>query len=747
MKMSISLVLVVLLTAITPAGEEPAPKGKGSERETVMETITVTAEGAPVELKEATAKVTVFNEREIREKLVNDVGDLVRYEPGVYVDADHSRLGLNGFNIRGIGGNRILTRIDGVSTAEQFNFGPLAINQYQIDVDTLKSVEIVRSAASSLYGSDALGGVVSFTTRDPADYFSESLGDRGFRFKSGYDSENNSYDLGAAAAFTVGEFQWLLTGTHRDYEARKNQGQIRSEDASRTSPNDIDGVSDQILAKGVYQFSNQNRLRLTAEVFDSETDSKLYTSQGVSNQFGVQTIIADSVAVDSQERFKLSLDQNWQDARNLLFDSMEWKVYFQGNNTRQRTSEHRATVVGPVTSEIVRSGTMDYEQDGYGIQAMFGKRFDGPKSNHRLTYGAAWDRQDFGQIRDRRDLDLASGNPDAYEGSLIFPTRYFPNSEVSQFGMFIQGESWFMNGRLKVTPGVRYDAYHLDPDQNDTVYLTSTGTTESPVSLSDNAISPKLGINWEIHRNLALSTHYSGGFRAPPHSSVNSGFTNVAGGYQTLPNPELEPETSKNLEFGLKAYNKKGSLGLTWFDNRYEDFIDDSVFVGVSQLGLALFQSQNLGNVKISGLELAGDYYLTESLRVRASFADITGEDRDSGAPINSIEPSKGVLGFSYRAPSKRFGGEVVGTFSAGKSAGDVSADSPIYLPESYQLLDLTFFYNLTNQMSLHLGGFNLTDETWYSWSQVRGQAADSSVIDRYSSPGSTFSLNFRYQW
>ena len=63
-----------------------------------------------------------------------------------------------------------MTQIDGVETSEQFDFGPFNVHQFALDLDTLKSAEIVRSAGSSLYGSDALGGVVSFFTKDPSDY-------------------------------------------------------------------------------------------------------------------------------------------------------------------------------------------------------------------------------------------------------------------------------------------------------------------------------------------------------------------------------------------------------------------------------------------------------------------------------------------------------------------------------------------------------------------------------------------------
>ncbi len=85
-------------------------------------------------------------------------------------ESNLTRVGLNGVNIRGIGGNRGMTQVDGVDTSEQFDFGPFNDHQFTLNLDTLKSAEIVRSAGSALYGSDALGGVVSLFTKDPLDY-------------------------------------------------------------------------------------------------------------------------------------------------------------------------------------------------------------------------------------------------------------------------------------------------------------------------------------------------------------------------------------------------------------------------------------------------------------------------------------------------------------------------------------------------------------------------------------------------
>ena len=178
------LALLLLSPSIALAAERTA---------TQFDTVTVTATRSEQTLDEVPNTVSVMTEREIDQKNVKNIQDLVRYEPGVSVGGTGSRFGLSGFTIRGIGGNRVLTQVDGVSMPDTFSFGGfLSAQRDYVDPDTLKQVEIIRGPASSLYGSDAIGGAVSFLTKDAADYLDE--GDDAYaRLKTGYDGSDDSW--------------------------------------------------------------------------------------------------------------------------------------------------------------------------------------------------------------------------------------------------------------------------------------------------------------------------------------------------------------------------------------------------------------------------------------------------------------------------------------------------------------------------------------------------------------------------
>src|SRR5690606_27252800 len=106
--------------------------------------------------------------------LVRDIKDLFRDEPGLGVGSSAGRFGIGDIRIRGLGGNRVRIQVDGIPVSDAFEIGAFSnANRNFVDLDTLKRVEVVRGPTSALYGSDALGGTVSFVTKDPSDYLGE----------------------------------------------------------------------------------------------------------------------------------------------------------------------------------------------------------------------------------------------------------------------------------------------------------------------------------------------------------------------------------------------------------------------------------------------------------------------------------------------------------------------------------------------------------------------------------------------
>src|SRR5690606_21355845 len=235
------------------------------------------------------------------------------------------------------------------------------------------------------------------------------------------------------------------------------------------------------------------------------------------------------------------------------------------------------------------------------------------------------------------------------------------------------------------------DRTHLDPERQDRIYEEGNPGIPPPAELDDSAVSPRLGVVWAATPDLSLFVQYARGFRAPPYSQVNNGFSNIAHGYTTLPNPDLEPETSDNYELGLRRSGRRVDTSLVVFSNRYEDFIDTATLGVDPETGLLLYQPQNVQAVSIDGVELAFRARLPHDLQLRSALAWIEGEDDTTGQPLNSVSPPSAVLGLGWQPAGGRFSTEIVATVVDAKDAGDVDRSVvEQFAAPGYELLDLT---------------------------------------------------------
>lgn len=737
----------------TPAGDDAAPTEPPLP--TYVETVSVTATASPAKLEDIAGTVGRIDRTELERQGARTSRDLLLFEPGVEVAGDPARLGLGGFVIRGIGGNRVQTRLDGVPTGEDFAFGPLAITRFSIDPEALQSVEVLRSAASSLYGSDALGGVVSLVTRNPNDFL---RGERtAFGLTTGFDGRNE----GALASLhgALGRDRWRASLAVEGLSADEldNQGETTSSTSARTAPNPADHTQLGGRAKLEMAPTERLELRLGLEAFDGRTETEVYSARTFQNlgpafgpgvTFTIDTRNLD--ADDRRQRQRASLEALAQLASPLA-DTLFVRAFVATNQTEEEVDERVVTTrggsfLGPLrVIDVRRLGLFEVEQDLLGLELQGKRGIVTAGGTHLVTYGLSFERDAFDMLRDRREFDAVTGAPTP--PTVLVPTKYFPASEVDTLGAYVQGELDLLGGRLRVIPGLRYDRARLDPDEADPIFLAGNPGTPAPTRAEADALSPKLGLVADAGGGVSLFGQYSRGFRTPPYSSVNNGFTNAGSGYRTLPNPDLEPETSDNFELGARWGGSRGSASLTLFDNRYEDFIEQ-VALGVNPAnGLLEYQFLNLTAVRIRGVELAGDRRIGSSWRLRGALAWTEGENRDTGLGLNSVSPPKAVLGLDWQPRSRAWNAGLAATHLADKRTADLdrSVVNQFATPDA-TLVDLFAGYRFNGSWSIQGTVSNLFDETWWNWGDVAGIAQTSAVVDRYSSPGRTVSVTLRFQ-
>ena len=729
---------------------------------TTIENVTVTATRTERLLNDVPATVSIISAQEVEQNLTRDIRDLIRYEPGVSVGGSN-RWGLNGFTIRGIGDDRVLTQVDGVPAIDEYNFGAfMTARRDFVDVDALKTVEIVRGPASSLYGSDALGGVVSFLTKDPDDYLAEVERPWYLSAKGGYSSVDESFMSTATMAAGSDTLKGLLIYTWRDGAETESNGadDIPGPGRGKADPQSFN--SHNVLAKLVYDLDESNRFRITAEYYKNDTDTDLLSDSATftCSSRGCSHENLAGRGIDDRTRYRLTIGHEYR-GDTWLFGHARWHVHFQDSKSEQRTSQERFNLIFRTPQQRTRFSSFD--QDVFGAELQLDRIFNLGGTEHHVVYGFEYEATDSKTLRDGATVNALTGAP-VPNFFLTFPTRGFPVSETTEYAFFLQDEITLFGERLLLTPGLRYDHYEMEPTP-DEIFLNGNPGTPVPEKYRDEQVSFKIGAVVSLSDSFSLYGQFAQGFRAPPYDNVNRAFTNFIGGYTTLPNAGLKSESSDSYEFGIRGRGAHGSFSLTGFFNDYKNFIDTNSVKGFNPLTRLLeFQPSNLEKTEINGIEFAGNWHIAATFprlrgfQAHASIAYARGNDKQTDQPLNTVDPMKGVFGLSWE-PGEKWNAELALTavkrktrIDAGGSEGE---DFLYFATPGFVMLDLFGEYHFNKHAHINVGIFNITDKKYWLWSDAFalggiGQSGPPGSIpwdniDRFSRPGINVSASFRY--
>ena len=730
---------------------------------TELPRVQVTALAPSIQLNQP-GTVSTIDRVQMDRHLNVSIRDLVRYEPGVSAIGTGGRFGLDSFNIRGLSGNRTRIEIDGVSMPASFGAdvagGSFRAGRNFIDLDQLKSVEIVRGPASVLYPSDALGGVVSLRTKDPADYLRDGR-DTYVALKELYDSSDRSLSSTLTLAGGDRRNGILFVANHREGHELANRGEVGGSGAGRTRPDPRSYGLDSFLGKYVHTADSGRADRIGVD--GAQTRTRTNSLSNVTPAAGYYR------SQDENMRVRVSAGQWFPQLGSVLADTLDWQVYWQKSRTRTNTQTETATL-----RRYYRSLPLQEKVFGGKLVAVRQVGEGGPVTQ-AISYGVELSRTDAQSYADGYGVNKRSGASGSGKPFMPgnYPLHLIPDSATDRYSAFVQDEIGLLGGKLELTPAVRVDRYAYTP-QDDALYAAyNPGYVRRDYSKTH--ASPKLGVLWHVNGVLSAYANYAQGFRPPLYSEIAGAWNeqpfpgfNIA----FLPNEKLKAETSRGLEFGLRGKGEAGWFNVSAYYNRYRDFIWSGYQLESSQVpdwvqvnpGMNLFyQAVNARKAYIKGAEASGALrlgYFDQALQgwsVRGSAAVASGRLIEPGAsgysPLNTVDPAKLVVGIAYDA--RQWGAELIGT---GVRRHSRLGNANAFRPGGYATLDLYAHYSPIANLELYAGITNLADRKYWDWGSLNSGALGNLVTgngindagtggvpaDRLSMPGRAFSVAAR---
>jgi hemoglobin/transferrin/lactoferrin receptor protein len=752
-------VLLLLGAGVSSAEEDPNQKEKQADAEESaseeLEDMVVVATRTKKSWIDSSGTVLKTDAEELLKLGSQDLAGFAKYDPTVSLPFDftssdgaygYGQSGYGSINIRGAEGNRIAIELDGVRQPPQYvstsfdqsdDAGAGGIGRDYYDPAMFEMVEVLKGGASALYGSDAMGGVVSFTTPDPEDLLSGNS--TGGLLRSQYFSVNQSVALQTGGAFRVGNTSGLLLFANRQGEETENNGKLE--------PNPVDFESNSLLLK-MDHVIGAHAFRVAFEAFERRTDIDAISA--TESDFSV----FDGYVRNKQTLERLRGSLYWDyDANAKWIDRLEAHLYTQ----HARSTSDNESATEPISTPFgsyqrLREQTIQFDTDIVGLSLLSRKEWgDANTLSNRLVIG--FDSSfEQGENRFERIENGVSEDKISYA-----PT------DTTRAGLYVQDEITLLKN-WSVTAGLRVDYQQVSPDPNQAYLdrLASLGqytVIETPEEYENLSLAPRLNIAWKPTDWLQWYGSYSRGVRNPNGEELSMIFAHPTSGAEgatgtlTVPNPDLKEETSDAFEVGLKGEGDLGRFQVSGFYTRYTDYIDGGFYTGErDDEGREIVTTVNRGKTDIYGFEMAGSLKLERFIspaigwEVGLSTGKSVGIDREKDAWINSIEPWKTVAYLGYDDPEGRFGARLTGIYTDEVTrVDDETNQGEFYRPPAWGTMDFAIYWRPQETLTIHAGVNNIFDRKYWSWGSVRrggGHLGGDTSSDRTTAPGRNWSIS-----
>ncbi|MFC1569312.1 TonB-dependent receptor [bacterium] len=572
-------------------------------------------------------------------------GDLIESIPGI------SQIQVGPWSqksvIRGLSEAHVLTLVDGMKLdvlRDYGNHAPL------IDIDQIERIEVIRGPGSVLYGSNAVAGVVNIITKSP-----QSIS-QSYAVKS---------HIGFQYASVNRQFSEILTltGKYNKYDLLLNISHRRAEDVNTPSG----------------KLKNTSFSGYTSDLklgFHPGKNHHLQISGHLTRMDNVGVPInpfAQTAHFKAYNRDRISFHYKWHPADHLL-SHISTELYFQ-QGEREFDAFLYHIPKGPLFVNNHLTAHRDVRTYGGSLQT-------GWNVSDRNLLIAGIDlfaeQDDTRRISDPEVVDahdLIKMDPPA---DLTPPT---PLSHREGMAIFLEDE-WHLSALMSLNTGFRVDR----------IYSKAAGTpgtlTEKDRNESDGDFSASIGAVIRLSEQMRLTANIGRAFKAP--TLQERYFKGAAQIGYLEGNPNLNSETSLNLDVGIRVKTDYLETSLNVFQNQIENFIVMKPVV----LTADTFLYDNVGQAELYGAEWDGQFKFTDLWTIFANVAYVHGEDKELNENLPKIPPFNGLIGL-------KLGNELQGSWIT--ISAQLCAQQNLVAPnelktDAYQLIHLSSGFKL-NQL------------------------------------------------
>ena len=661
--------------------EEIVVKGK------VLYSDQVTALKTPVPIIDVPQTLSIVTDDEIRKQGFRELGDIVRYTPGVNTSQGE--------------GHRDSIVFRGVrSTADFYLDGVRDDVQYYRSLYNLEQVEILRGPNALLFGRGGTGGIINRVTK-----------------KAVLDEQFGSFDMGADS---FGAFDFAV-----DYNVSTGEkSALRINFHSDTLENHRD-----YFDGDRYGFNPTLRLELspvtTLDLSYEHADHERFIDRGVPTLNGEPVEAFEEIVFGDTDTnlqtlradiYRANLSHEFSDTRkgNLVVQYSDFaKLYknyyasgYSGGDTftadgyLDPTERNNLIISGNIVNEfqtgsakhtlLVGAEIIDTENENYRYNTFFITTEDDNEVfniTRPINFGV-----NAAGVRTYNDFtaDLKSST----------------ESDIEVTSIYIQDQI-DVTDNFKILLGGRFDNFDI------TVRDVKKGTSESR---EDEEFSPRAGLIFKPQENISLYVSYAESFLPRSGEQFKKLDANAA---------RLDPDVYESTEIGVKWDIRPGlSFTASYFDS------EQTVATRDSDTG----ENSEIVGLQVDGIELELKGQVTEKLSLAIGYSDLDGETAKGGEP-REIPEYTASLWATYEV-NDRFG---IGFGVTAQGESNIKNDKPGLILPDYTRVDFAAYYDLADDLSIQLNVENVTDELYFPHSHSTHQASVGEPLNARISLRKTF--------